>query len=470
MIKIKLFILGLFFSTAIISLGLVIQHKYAPLNKNLETNSIAGDVNLINTRMLDLIIQAKNGDTDNVIKLVDYFSQKKIELKGTFLFSYLPDKDDLIRDIAITATKYGNLNIIEAFYAKNYINTMTNELLGDAAENGHYDIVSYLLSKGADVNTSTSFLNEFYEEAGTPLIAAAAAGHTNIIKLLLKNGADINATGSNNHDAMYYAAKNLDENTIKLLINNGANINREYLEYNRPEGNLLLLVIRGGLNNIAEKLIQKGANIHTINDFQQTPLLLAAENGNLKLVNLLIKKGLDINARDKANSNFLHYAAENGNTELIELAVNKGFNINESNDNGITPIINLAKHADIRTFKYLVNKGANIHDQDNDGKTALHSAIQYENISVLKYLIDAGVNINATYNSSNQTPILFAVEINSPKSFKLLLENGVNLNVRNWEGKSIYDLIENNKLKGYKRFDHTEIRHILNEYNRSGVN
>lgn len=61
-------------------------------------------------------------------------------------------------------------------------------LLHMACENGHVDLVQFLLDRGA-----ACYLNTFDYLARTPLIVAARTGHLQIARSLLRAGADINA-------------------------------------------------------------------------------------------------------------------------------------------------------------------------------------------------------------------------------------------------------------------------------------
>ncbi|KIK54370.1 hypothetical protein GYMLUDRAFT_48740 [Collybiopsis luxurians FD-317 M1] len=53
----------------------------------------------------------------------------------------------------------------------------------EAAEMGHFDIIEYLVEKGANIDT-TNLMNR------TALHMAASKGHLNIVKYLIENGAN----------------------------------------------------------------------------------------------------------------------------------------------------------------------------------------------------------------------------------------------------------------------------------------
>jgi ankyrin repeat protein len=53
-----------------------------------------------------------------------------------------------------------------------------------ACQNGHYDVVEWLIRCGASLEAK-------YKGFYTPLYIAAQKGHLKILKLLIENGADI---------------------------------------------------------------------------------------------------------------------------------------------------------------------------------------------------------------------------------------------------------------------------------------
>ena len=110
------------------------------------------------------------------------------------LFLSIPFKiagaDDLNRDLIIAA-KNGDTDTVISCLAKGAdVNTKHKKgytALFFAAAEGHTDTVQALLAQGADVNAKE------YEDNSTVLMAAALYGHTDTVQALLAQGADVNA-------------------------------------------------------------------------------------------------------------------------------------------------------------------------------------------------------------------------------------------------------------------------------------
>ena len=95
-----------------------------------------------------------------------------------------------------------------------------------AADQGHFEIVKYLIEKGADVNIIFGKI-EFGKKVNsgyTALYAACIDDHYKIAKLLIENGADVNKVCRANFDpmtALDRAAKNDSEKCRVLLTKHG---------------------------------------------------------------------------------------------------------------------------------------------------------------------------------------------------------------------------------------------------------
>jgi ankyrin repeat protein len=143
--------------------------------------------------------------------------------------------------------------------------------------------------------------------------------------------------------------------------------------------------------SILQRLIKKGADYKSTDEFGRTPLHLAAsDNSNPEVIALLIENDLDMYARDKNKKTPLEYAARwNPNKAIIEMFYNK--------------------EADIKKLF-------------SDNGTLLHHAVFNKNPEIAEWLIDKGLDVNAA--ESGWTPLHFALLDNNTEMINLLLERG----------------------------------------------
>ncbi|MDD5483946.1 MAG: ankyrin repeat domain-containing protein [Kiritimatiellae bacterium] len=173
------------------------------------------------------------------------------------------------------------------------------------------DAVKYLIAKGADVNVRD------YKFGWTPLMWAAHNGRLDIIKFLVDKGADINTKNKIGTTPLVLAVRtdNLVVDVVKFLIDKGADVNvRDYKFGWTP---LILAVGRGRLD-IAQLLVENGADTNTMDGDGMTPLMKAAKNDDLDAVKYLIAKGADINAKSNFGTTALHLCTYHGHRHLAD--------------------------------------------------------------------------------------------------------------------------------------------------------
>lgn len=86
-----------------------------------------------------------------------------------------------------------------------------------ASMEGHSDIVSYLLSQGADIEVK----NHLEER---PLAKAVKFGHIEVARILIDNGAEVNAQDFQGLTALHWSISNGSLELVKLLVLNGADV------------------------------------------------------------------------------------------------------------------------------------------------------------------------------------------------------------------------------------------------------
>ena len=112
--------------------------------------------------------------------------------------------------------------------------------------------------------------------------------------------------------------------TIKLLLTEGADVNQ--LPGSRfPSA--LHRAVRGNHLDVAEFLINTGANVNAIEIGQQTPLHRAVMQNHLEMAELLIKHGANVEITNVHGNTALDIAIENNNLEMIDLLKNEVDNI-----------------------------------------------------------------------------------------------------------------------------------------------
>ena len=90
--------------------------------------------------------------------------------------------------------------------------------LSVAADNGHLDIVRFLVEQGADM--------EKIDNCGwTPLLASSANGHLELVRYLLEQGANRDKESRNGVTSLHWAAGEGHLETAKLLMIYGADLN-----------------------------------------------------------------------------------------------------------------------------------------------------------------------------------------------------------------------------------------------------
>lgn len=118
------------------------------------------------------------------------------------------------------------------------------------------------------------------------------------------------------------AARNGNIATVRRLLEQGVNVNAR-----SDHKTALSLAALGGHHNIVKLLINKGANIHTKDERNMTPLTWASVRGNMNTIRHLLNAGANINAKSQGGHTALVYSIIQGRPHVTRLLLERGANI-----------------------------------------------------------------------------------------------------------------------------------------------
>jgi ankyrin repeat protein len=265
---------------------------------------------------------------------------------------------------------------------------------------------------------------------------------------LLAEGANIDGT---HYDfPLFYAVYNNSYGTVKYLLEKGADVNKKSSRDNDNFTSFHLACMNGN-TNIAELLIQYGANTSTKDIHGNTPLMIASLRDNDELVQTLLdtrtytlssksrkpspsqsqslNRAMDlvystIDIENDSGYTPLNAACQNKNRVLIELFVSVGADISHAIDTGDKPIHQLTQENRPDLIDFLIGEGADVNDiNTKTGETPLHCLTKYtDHESTLRLLLYHGADPTIP-DKSGTLPIHHVARIGSVHNLLIIIEN-----------------------------------------------
>jgi len=150
---------------------------------------------------------------------------------------------------------------------------------------------------------------------------------------------------------------------------------------------------RDGNKELVINLIEKDRKIiDSADNAGYTPLHWALIRQNWEVAEFLIDKGANLNIQGTDGGTPLHCAANHEDIEIIELLLQKGALKDVKNLWGNTPLCLASQRGCNKTVQFLISKGADISEKSNEGWTALHYAYKCGHKGVQNILIQSGAS------------------------------------------------------------------------------
>ncbi|MCD8488707.1 MAG: ankyrin repeat domain-containing protein [Desertifilum sp.] len=232
---------------------------------------------------------------------------------------------------------------------------------------------------------------------------------------------------------------------------------------------LIQSVIHGNLQEV-QRLIESGKNVNCQDEWGDTPLIFAAIEGYLNIARVLIQAGAKVNLKNKEGMTALMYAIEAGHSEIVGILLEAGADVNDQDNRGnsilmlgIKEVIGVQKGS-IEVVQMLFQAKANIHPRNKEDNSALKiaaglgltdivrtlvengadvknsyilfSAIDGRNPDTVRFFIQAGADVHNIKLTDGSTPLMWAVLKGDTEIVKVLLQAGVDTEVKNNRGET----------------------------------
>ena len=145
--------------------------------------------------------------------------------------------------------------------------------------------------------------------------------------------------------------------------------------------------------------------------------------------------------RRKCKAGPLYYAALCGFKGLVEtLIIKYPHLVNATGGYYLTPAVAALARRHLELAQMLHRNGSSVDPRGRWGLSPLHSVVYYGDSEITQVLLDCKVDINAR-SSANETPLQFTLpwwelQVDRLEAFRLLLENGADLNAQDDDGST----------------------------------
>jgi cytohesin len=289
---------------------------------------------------------------------------------------------------------------------------------------------------------------------------ATKQGDVEAVKQFIASGTDVDAkdnislwmTGNiRGRTPLYWAAWTGEMEIAELLIDAGADVNAKNDEGRTP---LDLAIQNSDWSHVRRKrteiaaLLRKhggktgewlkaGESIH-----------IAARVGHIEAVKQHLAEGADVNAKGEKGETPLHGAAFTGRMEVVELLIENGTDVNAKDEDGKTPLDHAEAEweGDVDEVNAARNEVADLL-RKHGGKTtrpniSIHDAAgargRRGNIEAVKQHLAAGTDVDAR-DKEDKTPLKHAAYRGYKEIVELLIAKGADVNAKDEDGRTALD-------------------------------
>ncbi|GKU06763.1 ankyrin unc44 [Fusarium langsethiae] len=183
------------------------------------------------------------------------------------------------------------------------------------------------------------------------------------------------------------------------------------------------------------KSLSHGANIHSKDYDDKTPLAKAVEGQNLEAIDFLLDRGAEINYSNTYADSIMYIAVFTRNVDVVELILARGAKPDALSSANTRPLSLAVSRGDFHIAQALVRFGACMDEPGPGYYTPLITAVHEARHDILKMFIENGVFQNDKDGSLGAEALRRAVLNDNNEALEILLKAGVNPIRAGWHGR-----------------------------------
>lgn len=277
-----------------------------------------------------------------------------------------------------------------------------------------------------------------YDFNATDFVRAAGEGREEIVRLYLRAGMPIDAPGKHRYTAAAEAASSGELRVLRLLCERGAD-----LEIKTVGGNSALrMACLNAHTEAVRLLVESGAELDSIGAYGYTLVKSLFQNRtrNYDLIDAtviyLLEKGANPDIPDNNGRTLIHDIAQFGRVSMMRQVVLYSKHLNVEDNDGMTPIMYANYRNSASMERVLIEAGVPAWEPAFEtAEMELVYSVYRRNYSRTKELLKAGTDPN-TLDFRGESLIFKVVNQRNLRMAELLVENGINLHVRDNKGQS----------------------------------
>jgi len=394
-------------------------------------------------RESDILIRACQNDIDN---------EALLKWLITMEVNDCIQDDNGMTALMYAVKKPSLLFVVQYFiYNNNACVNITDNNDESALFHAVYNIEAFKALIGANIK-----INQINAKKETVLLYCCKNSILNPIRVIsYQPELDINIVDSEGRTAPMYLVEKGHYHEFQLLT--GGNID---LDYKNEKGETLLSILVNCIYNPKNEndekyiipyiklitiLVQMDCNFNiSIDEEGNTPLMFFIMIEDIYTVNYIVtfSHNLNVSIKNNKGDTAFSLSLKLNNKSLIEIIMNHpSFDFNYIDQHGNNLLMLYSFLSNINIINKVLKRNPNILNQVNDkNENALIIATKLRNSKVIKIFLNNKINIDQQDHLGN-TALYYAVQLNIPVIINDLVYAGANLNLKNNDGISPYDLV-----------------------------